>query len=336
MIQRSDRSPLKREIAVDVLKSIGMIGVILHHIHYPDTVGTRFSAEHMIDSIFCCDLFIFLFISGYLTKRYFGFESVITFIAKRTRRLLIPYLWFGLIYLVIFQISSFLNLTVLDGKPGLTFTKALIALLTIDSNNTIGAHLYYLILIYVVSLLFLCFGKIERMRIKEISIITIFFIGLTVMRSLGMINHTGFQPETILPGLFIFLIGYYYSRTQRQKKLWNILIFSMLLVSVCTDLVLKELEMVRVIAPITLFTVLSHMNLNRRSFLFLQKIGMSTPTLFIYHKPIMMRGFAFVFLSLGIPFLISTGFTIVLTFISCMALYRIAVRYHIHELIIYH
>lgn len=92
-----------RQAAVDVLKGWAIVGVVLHHVR-----NRRFDAEVqanllVVMQVAACAVYAFLFGSGFLQALSRRTEAAGVFIVRRAHRLLVPYLWLGVLYAGVFQ-----------------------------------------------------------------------------------------------------------------------------------------------------------------------------------------------------------------------------------------
>lgn len=79
----------KRNVAIDVMKGIGIILMVIGHMHYSHSIEKFIYGFHMP---------LFFWISGYLYKPP---TAIKVFIARKAKGLILPYAVFGILYTII-------------------------------------------------------------------------------------------------------------------------------------------------------------------------------------------------------------------------------------------
>lgn len=94
----------KRNVTIDIFKGVGIVLMVLGHMHFDDqNFGRIVYAFHMP---------LFFLISGYLYKRPI---NLIDYLKRKAKRLLIPYVTFTFAYLLLSFCLSRKASTILDG-----------------------------------------------------------------------------------------------------------------------------------------------------------------------------------------------------------------------------
>lgn len=175
---------IKRFDEIDILKSIGIISMIMGHIGFGSMFDHYIHAFHMP---------MFYIISGFLYKK-----SNLTFkdfTIKKAKSLLVPYLIFAFFHLMILSVVK-INLEV-D------------YLLNIFSFNTeslaISGALWFLTSLFFVDIFYYLIDRIDISYIKIAIIILISFLGCLIPK----IGRLPLAIDTSMVGVGLFAIGRY-------------------------------------------------------------------------------------------------------------------------------
>ena len=184
-----------RIVWVDMLKGVAILAVMIGHIVPYTYIG---------DFVYSFSIPLFIFISGYLFKRYNSFKE---FLTHKFKSLLIPYLVFGLPFPIVI---AFYNVAYADGSYS-PFSAAdyFYALLQELYNYIIQIRyqvIWYLAMIFLVNVV-MYFILLIRHRWVQIAII------LILLTTGAIYYHFGGKPliwniDTVIMALPFFYVGH--------------------------------------------------------------------------------------------------------------------------------
>ena len=212
-----------RIVWVDMLKGVAILAVMIGHLMPHTYIG---------DFVYSFSVPLFIFVSGYLFRRYNSFKE---FLTHKFKSLLIPYLMFGLPFPLVI---AFYNASFTGGSYSpISVADYFLALLQELYNYVIQIRyqvIWYLAMIFLVNVV-MYFILLIKHRWVQIAII------LLLLTSGGLYYHFGGKPliwniDTVIMALPFFYVGHLLSDNGKcvswitsMKKSRAILLFAFLL-----------------------------------------------------------------------------------------------------------
>lgn len=222
--------PSKRDLAIDILKGIGMLTVVANHSNFGHMFSIFVSSFHMQ---------LFFFISGLLFVS--GKYSFKDFARKRIRGLLIPYVFFALLTIVfVVSINLFSKAEVFEYKS--------IFLGIIWSNQgifPITGALWFLQALFIVECLYFVLDKIN---IKYFHLITSLLFALFALILAKFELKLPFSMDSAFGAFAFYGFGHYLSKKRAVfnrvtsfffKNFFSIIPFAFLMLVNCCFILLN-------------------------------------------------------------------------------------------------
>lgn len=212
MDKRSSRPELTpaKDQAILVIKAVAIIGVVLHHIGNrrlsPDTLA-------LVDigpEIFSWVVLAFFACAGWLhgQSETRSPKTIAAFVAHRSKRLLLPFAILTLIYASVWQILACLPIPNIGVKLAPDFgTKLLQSLPWRRDYNPVAEQLYFLPLLFVISVVVHALFKLGGKKTITITCVVTFVAGLVISPNSG---NTGWSNGMLLFGGFAYSGGFWF------------------------------------------------------------------------------------------------------------------------------
>lgn len=210
-----------------ILSVFGIIFVVCGHV------------EGINNSIFLSSVFqfysfhmaLFAFISGY----FFKDGKAKDYIWKKTKKLIIPYIIWNIIYGII--VNIFRKVGIIEYGKSFNLYNVFIAPFTTDSNQfNFNTPAWFLISIYFIQLIYFTINKLDRL-LKQHVVKYIVFIVFTILASFEIIevNNGNNYGIWYLVTRICFLMPFYalgqiYKEIERHDNVNNIVYFSIIIV----------------------------------------------------------------------------------------------------------
>jgi Predicted acyltransferases len=202
---------------IDFIRAVGVLSVIAIHVTGAYILTSRVAYYWNIGMRFAVPLFIILsgFVLYYVDSRKESF-SLITFWIKRSKKIIIPYVIWNIIYLL----YSTRHEKITSDIPA--FLKVL------ENNILMGVGTYHLYFVLVIFQLYLIYPLIRLAARKNMKLTLIVSFILTMYSQtliyLGVQNKAAI-PETVLPfyllppvWIFFFVFGMYISKNIKEVR----------------------------------------------------------------------------------------------------------------------
>lgn len=180
----------ERKNVIDILKGIGIFLMVFDHVGWGSVIHTYIQSFHMP---------LFFIVSGYLWH-----EKPLTIcVKKRIQKLLVPYILYGLFYLIPWKLWNQFGLVYSD------YRESILAVLFFPNNNvgmSMVSPLWFLICMFWTDILYSLVNKIvNRKWIKCIVIAIIAIIG-TFFSSLDL-SMLPLSIEPVATALVFYFVG---------------------------------------------------------------------------------------------------------------------------------
>lgn len=213
---------------IDAAKGLGMLLVILGHCVY--------QGGFLHNYIFSFHMPLFFILSGICYKAV----SVKTVIVKKTKSLILPYIWFSLLGLA-------LTLIIPEWRGELTIKGLLTDIYLCSPSYVNVSSIWFLVCLFVVTVVFSAINK-DRKTKRQWVWVTLLAIGGFIFayfsNSLDILpcNRLPFNIDTALVSILFFAIGYYFksrimntaSKCDNLSKLSLFIIVAALVTVLCT------------------------------------------------------------------------------------------------------
>ena len=321
-----------RQSAVDVLKGLAIIGVVLHHVK-----NRRFDAavqEQLLGVIhvMAWAVYAFLFASGHLHALSRRQEGAGEFIWRRAVRLLVPYLWLGALYAVVFQVIQNLGLVAYDPtriEP--TLLGKLKSLVLCDQDHVIGEQLYFFVLLFGVSSAFVLLLQISGSVWFVAWLVGALFVGLVAMMAMRPLPlaTTGLSREMLLGALLQYALGYLLGKTREARARWQWAPVAGVAVGGALALVSRGAgySWVMLFVPLALYLALDQVGTGARGFAPLSALGQMSGAVFAFHTPFILQPLLIILFKLQVPQLVNVGVSVCVTLASCVVIHKVLHRY---------
>ncbi|EMF0233772.1 acyltransferase family protein [Enterococcus hirae] len=191
----------ERKVELDILKGIGIIFMIMGHIEYGNIFNKLIYGFHMV---------LFICVSGFLYKDYNG--SVKSWLRKKGRSLLVPYLTFGALFLAISLTQGVLGMEPLED-----FKSHFINFLWINTDGlAVAGAIWYLTAIFIIEFLFFSLNKKVKNRVIKVGVILVIFILGIILGNFGI--RLPWAIDVSFVGLFFYSISVYLKKYERNLK----------------------------------------------------------------------------------------------------------------------
>lgn len=179
---------MKRFKEIDVLKSIGIILMIMGHQYYGEFFDKWIHAFHMP---------MFFIISGFLYHRPISYKKTCT---KKIKTLLIPYAFFAVIHFLIISVK-----TLLYGQSIEVLLNYLYHILGINTEGLpICGAIWFLTALFFTELIYLLIDKYTRRYLKVVCVFVILISGL-ILAILGY--RLLLAVDVAFVGVGLFFVG---------------------------------------------------------------------------------------------------------------------------------
>lgn len=193
---------------IDILKSIGIILMIMGHIGFGKTFDFYIHAFHMP---------MFYIISGFLYKK--SNKSLKKFLIKKVKTLLVPYYVFAIIHYVAWTIIN------IGLKKEVVLINPLLHILCFNTDGMpISGALWFLTSLFFVDIMYYFIDYIKNSWIKLITIIIITISGCIIPQFFRL----PLALDTAFMGIGLYTIGHLLRSINKEK---NYIIASILLIS---------------------------------------------------------------------------------------------------------
>ena len=156
----------KRIEFIDFYRGIGIILMIMGHIGYGEIFGKFIHAFHMP---------MFFIISGYFFKNVNTYKPLEfkLFIKKKAKQLIIPYVFFGIIHLVIYAIINYENKN--------SILNRLYSFLFINTDGLpIAGALWFLTSLFFAEIIYYFISTIKNKKLKLYTVLSISTLGIII------------------------------------------------------------------------------------------------------------------------------------------------------------
>lgn len=201
-----------RLVHADVLKGLAIIGIVLQHCGF-DIVTANLHVP------------VFFIISGYFFKE----ESMGVIVKKRTRQLLIPYLWFVLLFFLVKWVFNYL-----DAHDVLISLKTTISSVKLFKLNVIlHKSIWFLPVLFFITVLYRLVRYVKSEWVILGMVLLLFLVGYLQDNywHLRLIYLTG----SVLSGLIYFHFGYMFRKHEKaldkRNWMWMVVILAIWCVS---------------------------------------------------------------------------------------------------------
>lgn len=264
------------------IKGLAIIGVVVQHLH-----NRRFMPEtlYWTDSVallFCWCVLAFFAVSGWLhalSEQKHG-RSFGDFLVSRIKRLLVPFFLLILLYAICFQIIQRMGVVEMRGVMSESFLgKVGASLWPINSQKSVGEQLYFLPLLFCISVLVCALAYIGKRRAVLFLTVVAFLVG--ICRYSHSLN-TGFSLGVFVWGLFSYGAGYlihYFPSTKRN----------LLLTFIAAGLVFLAAGPLGLLKLVAIVLLILLPWLEKFPASLLTKFGEASGTIYIYHTPFIIQ-----------------------------------------------
>ena len=321
-----------RQSAVDVLKGLAIVGVVLHHVK-----NRRFDAEvqeHLLGVIHVVAwaVYAFLFSSGYLHALSRRAEAAGGFIVRRAQRLLVPYLWLGVLYAVVFQVIQSLGLVDYDPtriEPNLLGKVK--SLVLCDQEHVIGEQLYFFVLLFGISSAFVLLLAISTSTwfvAWLVGVLAVVLAGLMLVNPLPLAT-TGLSVEMLVGALFQYALGFLLGRTRAELGRWHRgavagVVAAMVVATVHAQ---AGYSIAMLVVPLALFLVLNRLVTGSRWFGFWAELGQASGSIFAFHTPFILQPLLIILFKLKVPQYANVAVSVLVTLGLCVVIHKVLNRY---------
>ncbi len=321
-----------RQAAVDVLKGLAIVGVVLHHVR-----NRRFDADVqasllVVMQVAAWAVYAFLFGSGYLHALSRRTEAAGIFIGRRAQRLLVPYLWLGVLYAGVFQLIQSLGLVDYDTAriaPGLVGKVK--SLLLCDQEHVIGEQLYFFVLLFGISSLFVLLLEISRSSWVLAWIAGVLLVGmggLMIARPLPL-PATGMSLEVWVGGMFQYVLGFLVGRSRDALTRWKWGVGAGFGVAVLLALMNRAAgySWALLFVPLALFLLLSRVPEGSHWLALPKVLGQASGSIFAFHTPFMLQPLLILQFKAQVPQYANVAISVGVTLALCVAIHKVLHRF---------
>lgn len=321
-----------RQSAVDVLKGVAIIGVVLHHVK-----NRRFDAavqEQLLGviQVMAWAVYAFLFASGYLHALSRRQEGAGEFIWRRAVRLLVPYLWLGALYAVAFQVIQ--NLGLVDYDPTRiepTLVGKLKSLVLCDQDHVIGEQLYFFVLLFGISSSFVLLLQISGSVWFVAWLVGALSVGMIAMMAIQPLPlaTTGLSLEMLLGALLQYALGFLLGKTREARTRWNWAAVAGLGVGGVVAVFSRGAgySWVMLFVPLALYLALDRVGTGARGFAPLSALGQMSGSIFAFHTPFILQPLLIILFKLQVPQLVNVGVSVCVTLALCVVIHKVLHRF---------
>lgn len=199
----------KRNEAIDIAKSIGIILVVLGH---TDFVGKSF--------IYQFHLPLFFFLSGYVFTLK-SIENPKEFLLKKIKALYVPFIIFEIIFLIFHNFfvmigfyNKLSNFTLIYSTKD--FFENLVKILTMGYGEQLAGPLWFLISTLEINIVFGLLAYISDKKERKFPIILL--ISSTIIYFIGCYTNLPRMMSQSCIGLFFYCCGYIYRKYEDKVK----------------------------------------------------------------------------------------------------------------------
>jgi len=199
---------MKRIVYIDLLKGLAIIGIVLLHAGFD-----MFTASLYVP--------VFFMVSGYFFKR----ERMVDILKKRTRQLLLPYLWFVALFFLTEWLFDFLNVHGIVTSLRYTINRV-----HLFKNCTIlHKSIWFLPVLFCISIIYRMVWLLKDKRLVHVAVLLIFLMGCLVGKYWH--SHVIYLSDTILSSIIYFHVGYMMKRYESKidQFHWLLLIIPIIL-----------------------------------------------------------------------------------------------------------
>lgn len=201
----------ERNSKIEVLQTLGMLIIMCNHF------GSGLLEMGGVVRYLSVDATLFIFIGGYLYNEKYNvnYKSIIFFIIKKVKRLLIPYVIWNLVYgVVAYELLKHTNFII---YPAYQFTihDFLTSPFKLANGFNYNVASWFMIALFVVSAVYvmirLIFNKVNIF--KEIGILAVCFLISFIALKIGLQKHENLYLIGICRNLYLlfyFALGFYY------------------------------------------------------------------------------------------------------------------------------
>lgn len=284
-------APAKRDDAVDCLKGLAIIGVMLHHVSNRRFTEETIQAVGDVVGFFSWSVYAFIFLAGYLHGRskHAGSDA---FLLKRGRRLLIPYFILTFVYAVLYHMVSILGIIETSGRYPETLLGKLWNVFEVGNASLIGVQLYFYPLLFIVSALF-SLMRSGGLKAGWVLITTFTVVGLAVVTSEGDLPTTGMSRQMIVIGCLQYALGFYLSEMANSIKLILISILGVIFLGAVLVWFGHLVGCIVLLTPIALLLAFQvafrRSQIVRTSAMPLNYLGRVSSQIFAFHDPFILQ-----------------------------------------------
>jgi fucose 4-O-acetylase-like acetyltransferase len=315
-----------RDARVDFVKGIAIIGVVLHHVsNRRFSTGFLSTLERLVN-IFAWAVFAFMFVSGYLYGRCSlrRKEPVWRQVADRGRRLLIPYLWLGVTYAVLFQLVQRFGLIDFDAsRYPATLGGKLFSMLA--ALHPVGDQLYFFVLLFVCSTLVMSLRALARTEQQfSAGVLFICAVGVACVLALYPKNMptTGLTIPMVILGTAQFAAGAAYGRTNASRG-WKWMVPAVVLAAVVACVVCSSWRPVHLVVPLTLFVACGMLPPAVLAWKPVALLGVASGTIFAFHIPFLLHPMLVIFHKLGVREGVNVVTAVCMTLAACVVIHGV-------------
>ena len=321
-----------RQSAVDVLKGLAIVGVVLHHVK-----NRRFDAdvqEHLLGVIHVVAwaVYAFMFGSGYLHALSRRAEAAGGFIGRRAQRLLVPYLWLGVLYAVVFQVIQ--NLGLVDYDPTRIEPNLLgkvKSLLLCDQEHVIGEQLYFFVLLFGISSAFVLLLAISTSTwfvAWLVGVLAVVLAGLMMVNPLPLAT-TGLSVEMLVGALLQYALGFLLGRTRDALGRWHRVAVGGVVVAAALAAINGPAgySVAMLWVPLTLFLILNRLVAGSPWFGPWAALGQASGSIFAFHTPFILQPLLIILFKLKVPQYANVAISVLVTLVLCVAIHKVLNRY---------
>lgn len=316
----------QRNAAVDDLKGIAILGVVLHHLGNR-RLGPQFATDlQTVVLWFSWSVSAFIFLAGWLRAKSIREYPVVELIRRRARRLLVPYLVVGILYAALAQIIQRGGLADRNPSAPPDFAGKLFTVLRGDPAY--GEQLYFFPLLFVIEAIFIVVHA--AMRGRSGALLTLAASAGT-LSSLLLITHTklpttGLSKMMVLAGLFQYALGYLIGMANTNAWARRVAASTSVVLILAAGAAWRW-DLAVPFVPIALFFVLNSFRLNNPAWSPFRLLGAASATIFLFHTPFVLQSLIVLFSRARAPAVVNVTASAILTLLICLGLHWILNRF---------
>lgn len=267
---------------ISIIKGLAIIGVVLHHVHnrrfFPETL----QCTDFLSFLFSWCVLAFFAVSGWLhalseqkKKRSLG-----NFLLSRFNRLLLPFVILVFAYAAGMQLIQATEVISLRDSLPPTFGGKLAAMLwPVDSTRVVAEQLYFLPLLFLISVVAHAFVSLGKIRPVFLLAILSFATGIVLFpRS----PNLGFSMGVFVWGLFSYLSGYLMHEFPATKRVLPVIA----LAAVVTAGLAGPEGLLKMVPLLLLAGLPFLQRIQARATIW---VGEAAGTIYIYHTPFLLQ-----------------------------------------------